>query len=100
MQISRKNTLSTFYSHHLRNTIHASLWPHPTVLILNIPILYSSQRLKQFQKARSNPSIPKFNLDIAVRDTLNRLGISFDRKNHTVITAAVPQAATSENLAT
>ena len=85
----------------LQSAINASLWPHPTKLVFNIPILDRSQRFKQLQKAMSNFSIAKLNLHMAVRDTLNRLEISLAQQGiHTVITAAVPQAATSEKLAT
>jgi hypothetical protein len=57
--------------------MNASLWPHPTKLVFDIPILDRSQRLEQLQKAMSNFSTAKLYLDLAVRDTLDRLEINF-----------------------
>jgi hypothetical protein len=84
----------------LNSTINPILRPHPSLPILNISILNRSQTLKQFQKSRPNLTISKLDLHIPIRNTLDRLPINPVTKGSTVMTAAVPQAATSANVAT
>jgi hypothetical protein len=71
------------------------------MIIFHVAILNCSQCIKQFQKSLSDLAVSKLDFDVSVRDTFNWLFVSlFLRKGATVITAAVPQAAISENLAT
>lgn len=60
----------------MSSTIYSVLRPHPTKLILEIAILDCPQGFKQFQKPGSNISVAKFNLLIAICDTLYWLEVS------------------------